>query len=747
MAEIPRLQSGRVQVQGVSSLPQPNMNFGQQRPEVEFQAAAEGSSTLSRTLSNLSSQMFGLAQNMAEDAGARFVAENPTKLEDLQAAADGNVEKFKRDFSLNAFGAAVNKFKATELSAYLESQLVNDANSLQLKVETGKDESGNAYDIDVAKLSADWKSKVDGYSGSLASVSPEASYKLRATAAVHGNRLLLAAAKAQNQKALAQAKVYIVKDVNDYANSVSNILRGERVTDERTGQILGFEESLLYERKRLLNNSLARGGIDGQSFALEQSEKIELEVKTTVFENAVLYRKGDLGGDLVSFNDKVRNRTLPEDLQAVWDSMTQPQQKSARDKIVAQYQQLIDIKNKDREFNKQDSVINANRLKLTYLDPNASEATRQDVISQLKEISARYPEIIDAKTIYEMPKMLKETAEDDFDGVAKLTQRLRDKDVLLTTPTEILDAARALGVTPKTALELSERYLPKDAKEADRLNKTIEVEYLLRTKLPDGITKKRIATLDDLKNSLQVRNLSLADAPSNYIQLLTAPAEVGDDDSDAVNAITDQIDNNYITSAVGVSQAAKGKRIKPETIISLGKRVGDRRLQLETAADKTGGRIADASGSQSPTTKARLKLEGSEDTKREHQKLMADWESKGRVGPPPSIQDAGDIVERRYLDKKDKDRITAAQQSIVSNFGPNGSMMPPAAREMQINLPAIPPKFKPGAVVEVTPEYRRALEAEFKRAGVEERKYRPIVDEIIQQQTFIEKTIRSRSNR
>lgn len=707
MAEIPRLQSGRVQVQGVSSLPQPNMNFGQQRPEVEFQAAAERSSTLSRTLSNLSSEMFGMAQNMAEDAGARFIAENPTKLEDLQAAADGDVEKFKRDFSLNAFGAAVNKFKATELSAYLESQLVNDANAEQVKIETGKDESGNAYEIDVKKLSADWKSKVDGFSGALASVSPEASYKLRATAAVHGNRLLLAATKAQNQKALAQAKVYIVKDVNDYANSVSNILRGERVTDQRTNQILGFEESLLYERKRLLNNSLARGGIDGQSFALEQSEKIEFEVKTTVFENAVLYRKGDLGGDLVSFNDKVRNRTLPDDLQAVWDSMTQPQQKVARDKIVAQYQQLIDIKNKDREFDKQDSVISANRLKLTYLDPNASEATRQDVISQLKEISAKYPEIIDAETIYEMPKKLKETAEDDFDGVAKLTQRLRDKDVLLTTPTEILDAARALRVTPKTALELSERYLPKDAKEVERLSKTVEIEYLLRTKKPDEITKKRIATLDDLKNSLQVRNLSLADLPRNYIQLLKEASEA-DTSSETYGQLLNAITRNEITEPLQVISYIKNNKLVADkkTVDSLMETVEFKQRQFQQDISRDAKDMARLYGT-SPKSTAKLEYKFEKEIPEEIDRLVKEWQDNGSKGPRPGRKEATDSLVKKQDNSISQRRIVTSNEAINKMLSDNGlTFANITSRSGDIFT------TKSGPVIMIRPEYQEHLRKE-----------------------------------
>lgn len=671
MAEIPRLQAGRVQVQGVSNLPQPNMNFGQRQPQVEFQAAAENTSLLSRTLSNLSTQMFGMAQSMADDAGARFAAENPVTQEELQAMADGNTEKFKREVSLNAFGAAVNKFRATEISSYLESQLIKDANDLQLRIETGKNGDGSAYDVDVTKISSDWRAKSDGYSASLATVSPDAAYKLRATAAVHGNRVLLAAAKAQNQKALAQAKVYIVKDVEEYANTVRNILNGERSKDA-TGKILGFQDSLLYERQRLLNGALTRGGIDGQTFAFEQSDKIEFEVKTAVFENAVLYRKGDLGGDLVSFNDKIKNRTLPDDLQTVWDSMTLTQQKSARDKIVSQYQQLIDIKNKDREFDKQDNVISANRLKLTYLDPNSSEETRQDIISQLKEISAKYPEILDAKTIHELPKLLKETAEDDYGGVAKLTQRLREKDATLTTTPAILEAAKGLGVTPKTALELSERYLPKDAKEGEKLKKTLEIEYLLRTKKPDPFIKKPISTLDDLKNSLELRGLSLADASSNYIQLLKEAAEA-DTSSATYGRLLNAITRNEITEPLQVISYMENNKLVADkkTVDSLMERVEFKQRQFQQDISRDAKDMARLYGT-SPKSTAKLEYKFEREIPEEIDRLVKEWQDNGSKGPRPGRKEATDNLVKKQDNSISQKRIIASNEAINKMLSDNG---------------------------------------------------------------------------
>ncbi len=96
-----RLQSGNVAVTGISSLPQPNMNFGTQRPEIAYQAAADASSSLGKVISNLSASMFERAGRLSEEAALEFVMENPPNLAQLDAMSKGDPNAFKRNFSLN----------------------------------------------------------------------------------------------------------------------------------------------------------------------------------------------------------------------------------------------------------------------------------------------------------------------------------------------------------------------------------------------------------------------------------------------------------------------------------------------------------------------------------------------------------------------------------------------------------------------------------------------------------------------
>jgi hypothetical protein len=324
---------------------------------------------------------------------------------------------------------------------------------------------------------------------------------------------------------------------------------------------------------------------------------------------------------------------------------------------------------------------------------------------------------------------------------------LRGKEPTLRTTEAILAWATSNGIKPTTAIEIAGRYLPKDLKAQDAMVKALDVEFLIRTKQIDPLTKRSIRTPEDARRSYEARGMTLGDAPDNLGALLAAKPEEGDDDPAAVAALVDQIDNGIITSATTVANAAKGKRIKGDTVISLGKRVGERRLQLETSAGRIGGTVSDLSGSSSPTTKARLKLEAAEQTRQQHDAMIKEWVDGGQKGQIPSIEDAGRIVTKRFSDQREQQQIDNTKASIVSNFGANGSILPKSVKDARIDLSAIQPKFKPGPTVQVTDDYRKALEDNLKKGGASQSEIDSIVSQIIQQQIFIEQTNRRRSAR
>jgi len=725
---IRRLQSGNVPLTGVSNLPQPNMNFGTQRPEIAYQAQAESASTLSRVISGLSTSMFSQAERLAEAAGAQFVMENPPDQAQLEAMSKGDPGTFKKNFTLNAYQASIQKFRAIELSAHAEVEVTKAAGIMQRRIETGKYEDGTTpYNVDTKKVVGEFQSMINGWSSSLAAVSPDAAYKYRATAATHANRVLQFAAKKETEIALAKNKVKIASDVDSFSQTTANILQNS----------LNINQDIQAEKARIVTNAIALAGADAGNFALEQLGTIERDIKTAYLENAVVSRMEGLGGDLASLNARIKSGNLPPDLQRVWDSMSLPDQKKARDKMAAQYQQLIDVKQKDKDIQKIDLTSRANSATMTYLDMNSTEDEKATALNTLREISNNDSTVVSAKFVQvDLPAMLKKDVEDDYESVAILRDKLSSKDANLTTTEDILRFARANRIKPDTALKLAGEFLPKDAALADKKTKAQQIEFDLRT--------KKISTPQQLEVAVKAAGLTMADAPQDWPALLSAKPEDADDDPRAVALLIDKIDNGVITSAIGVADAAKGSRIKGETVIALGKRVGDRSLQLNNKAKSGANDIVDDSGVRNPQAKAQTELAAQEAIKIEFTRLQEEWDKSDRTKARPTMDDAARNVRKKFLSDEQQKRYENTKNDLKSAFGQKGSSLPKKAQEANIDLASIPPTFEQGKAVRASQSYRRRLVDELKKAGASEGEIEAIVNSVIRYQEQLETIARNR---
>lgn len=737
------LQPGRTQLADVSSLPQPNLNFGQRRPEIEFQAAAEASTGLSRTLSNLATNMFGTAEKFAEAAGEEFVINNPISRKQLEAMSKGNPGQFKRDFSLNAYSAAIQKYRSNEIAAHAEVEIINKTNEIQRKIELGRDEQGNVFEIDTKKITDELTALTKGWSDSLSQVSTDASYKYRATAATHANRVILAAAKREDQLNFTKNKVKIVNDVEgDYTQSITNIIRGGNVFSKEDNELITVNELIQREREALISRAFAFGGIDGMNYAMERADKLETEIKIGVLEEAVLSRRQDIGGDSVALSATLQTGTLPADLQDVWNSLSVPQQKVARDKMIAQYDQFINLKTKDRNNRKDDATIAANNLKLDYLNRNTTDEQRAAIVVKLEDISKEFPEVVGAQTIrVDLPKLLQQEVQEDPIKVGQLTDKLRAKDPTLRTTEDIIRWAAGNNIKATTALDLAGKFLPKESAANARALSAMDVEYFIRTKKVDPISKRVIKTPADAKAAYEARGLTMDDAPSNLGALLVAQPE---GESDVADVIA-QIDTYAITTVPQLRAALAGRVVDTNTVNGLTKQIGDRRLQRESLANQGANAIADGSGTQSPRTKAKIKLDANQAIQEKHAGMMKDWEDGGRKGEAPTMQDATREVQKRALNQAEQKQIEATKQSIVDNYGPSGTVLPKSVKDAKIDLSAVRPSFEPGEPVRVTANYRRVLTDMLKKGGASQAEIDSIVTAIIQQQVFIERTNRNRS--
>lgn len=737
------LQPGRTQLADVSSLPQPNLNFGQRRPEIEFQAAAEASTGLSRTLSNLATNMFGTAEKFAEAAGEEFVINNPISRKQLEAMSKGNPGQFKRDFSLNAYSAAIQKYRSNEIAAHAEVEIINKTNEIQRKIELGRDAQGNAFEVNTKNITDELTALTKGWSDSLSQVSTDASYKYRATAATHANRVILAAAKKEDQLNFTKNKVKIVNDVdNNYVNAVTNILRGGNAFSLKDNVVITVNELIQREREALISRAFGLGGIDGMNYAMERADKIETDIKTGVLEEAVLSRRNDIGGDLVALNSAIQTGTLPPDLQDIWNSLSVPQQKVARDKMIAQYDQFIKVKTTDRNNRKDDATIAANNLKLDYLNRNTTDEQRAAIVVKLEDISKEFPEVVGAQTIrVDLPKLLQQEVQEDPIKVGQLTDKLRAKDPTLRTTEDIIRWAAGNNIKATTALDLAGKFLPKESAANARALSAMDVEYFIRTKKVDPISKRVIKTPADAQAAYAARGLTMDDAPSNLIAMLVAEPEGEGDVIDVIN----QVDRGVITTDTQLRSVLSGRVVSKGTIEGLQKRIGDRRNLLESQANSGADTVANLSGAQSPKTKAKIKIDAAQAIQDKHAAMMKDWEDGGRKGEAPTMQDATREVQKRALSQAEQKQIDATKQSIVDNYGPSGTVLPKSVKDAKIDLSSVRPSFEPGEPVRVTANYRRVLTDMLKKGGASQAEIDSIVTAIIQQQVFIERTNRNRS--
>lgn len=721
MAET-RLQSGRVQAQNISSLPQPNMNFGQQQPQIEYQAGAESSSVLARTISNLSREMYGMAQSMAESAGEEFVANNPITEVELKAMRDGNMEVFKREFSLNAFKASVRKFKSQELSAHLELEMSNEAAETQQAIELGRDKNGNAYTVDVNKIAETWQAKTKGYGDSLAALDPSAAYKFRAAAAVNGNRLLLTATKAASEQNFLKNQVKMDASVRLY----TNIVRDTITSKSDTLDAAQLQSELDYQRETIIGNALTLSGVAGQKYAIEQTAQIEIDVKKAMFQNYVFSKgKGEIG-DQVALEQKIRTNTLPPFLQKMWDGMSEPQRKAVRDGMAAEYQSLIKIKDEQKVRADKDLDIEVAGALDTVYDKFSSPERRTEAMVFLRSTSLTNPDKVSPKFLaIDLPKSLAEKVDDDPGGKADMIENFRNNKY--ATVRDALDDAIGLGVTPATAVALAKEYLPKDATEKKRLQDLADIEQDLRTKaIPKG-------NITELKKRLGLAGLTTADMPPDFLRLLNEnlPEKDQKDDDKRYGELDDLIERGEIPTVSALYQAkvAPGKGyITSESYRRLADKVNRRNERLEAEGRTVGKEISDQSNSQSKTTKAEIAANARQDANDTYQSLLdeynktgsfTDYQGKKQNRPPTKIGDAGAIVEARFQEDKKRRNIDAQEKNIATNYGPNSPYLSADQKKLNPAFASIKPIFLNDKDMTADPTYIKSIIRELKRLDIE----------------------------
>jgi hypothetical protein len=267
MADLPLLQSGRVEAAGIPGAVLPTVNA----PQVDYvglKAGAQYQNTVAQTLDRLTSQLFGIAKTAATEAGLQYAADNPLTDEQLQAAKTGNVQSLTQGGALNVFDQAVRKARSFELSSTFEMEARSQMTGMLTAVEAGKATTEQVQN----KLT----SMMDGFSRSLAQVDPEASLKFRATSATMGNTVLAKAAEFEMKREKAQRLAKFDADFDNSTRLLEAAVSQGFWVDPTTQQKRSIEELADVYRQTITTSALLLGDVQVQK---QYSDKFEAALK------------------------------------------------------------------------------------------------------------------------------------------------------------------------------------------------------------------------------------------------------------------------------------------------------------------------------------------------------------------------------------------------------------------------------------------------------------------------------------
>jgi len=269
MATLPTIESGRMQAINVPGAVTPNV----QAPEVNYagmRRAITSNQEMAQTLDRLSSSLFQTAGTYAQEKATRFAAENPITNVQLQAAVNGDFTSFDQGGGGGAiYQRALEKARAFQMSSAFEVEARDQLTKMLVALESGDDSvTTQNFQAAITSLSA-------GFGKAVASQSPEAAMKLRASIATTGNVVLQKAAEFELKRDKERRKIALT---TDFANTEqileATISQGFWVDDKNTKR--SIEDLIEAERKSMAIKAISLG--DAQ-LAKEYGDRFETAVR------------------------------------------------------------------------------------------------------------------------------------------------------------------------------------------------------------------------------------------------------------------------------------------------------------------------------------------------------------------------------------------------------------------------------------------------------------------------------------
>jgi hypothetical protein len=396
-----RIESGRIQIDAPGSVPMERIAPQQ----VDFMTAAReearGAATMADIIDRMSTTVFGMAKEMAQEEALKFAAENPITDQQLALAREGlpsaipGVGKMSNDVTV--YGKALQKARTLQLSGYFEMEGRNELAKLLVDVQNGK-----ASSTDVAnKISV----VTDGYAKSLAKIDGEASIKLRATMATHGNTVLNAAYESELKRKKSQD---ITKFDLDFDNTIqlleATVSRGFWI--DQNGEQRSINDLAKNIEINIANQSLLIGDAGVQK---EYSEKFRVALRTAKINAVTKHVMSDefLADPTVGLN-KIRTGDVGKMSQVLKEMVATDFDAVA--KVTANYMLAVnqkeEIARRKREDEKRTAESTAiNLLEQIYPIKDRNNPKRQALI---KEVMALPPGSLPIGTIKDLLEPEKE---------------------------------------------------------------------------------------------------------------------------------------------------------------------------------------------------------------------------------------------------------------------------------------------------------------------------------------------------
>ncbi len=290
MAEIAKIESGRVGINNAPSAAVPVVNFPQITPEIALIGQAKYQGTVADKLNRMSAILFNEGQQLSQRAGLQFAAENPMTKDQLTAMSKGDMSTVALGSPINVFDSAVRKIRAFELSAHAEAEAIPKLEEIQTKAQMGE--------LDFEQVRDQIKAVTDGYGSALAEVDPESAFKYRATLATVGNKIIEETAKNETKKRFMANGIKVERLYQSFLRMAEQIYDGQDQVDPNTGQVISKDEQVDALAGNFLGNATALIGVNNTAAYQAKVMKDLTDTKTNALAK---YIADDFGKDPEAF--------------------------------------------------------------------------------------------------------------------------------------------------------------------------------------------------------------------------------------------------------------------------------------------------------------------------------------------------------------------------------------------------------------------------------------------------------------